>query len=40
MYNICHTTTVPVNLNPANENLVSLKLTAAAAVAISDEGKS
>ena len=31
MYDVCHTLTFPVNLNSANEILVSLKLTAAAA---------
>jgi hypothetical protein len=31
MYDVCHTLTLPVNLNSANEILVSFKLTAAAA---------
>jgi hypothetical protein len=31
VYDVCHTLTLPVNLNSANEILVSLKLTAAAA---------
>jgi hypothetical protein len=31
MYDVCHALTTPVNLNSANEILVSSKLTAAAA---------
>ena len=31
MYDVCHTLTLPVNLNSANETPVPLKLTAAAA---------
>jgi hypothetical protein len=30
MYDVCHTLTLPVNINPANKILVSLKLAAAA----------
>jgi hypothetical protein len=31
MYDVCHTLTLPVNLNSASKILVSVKLTAAAA---------
>ena len=36
MYDVCHTLTLPVNLSSADEILVSLKLTAAAAPTTGD----